>query len=144
MFGSLVIVFPAPHEGGALKLRTQRNKEGERKEWTFDAPALLAQQTQPSVAYVAFFSDVEHEVAPVVSGHRVTLTYNLYHGDRRTLAPSARLEVRSPLNAVAYEVKDALNVKMAANANWRPYFHVIWRPSIFARHKGLCGHLSSR
>jgi hypothetical protein len=25
-----------------------------------------------------FFSDVEHEVAPVISGHRVTLTYNLY------------------------------------------------------------------
>ena len=80
MFGTLVIVFPAPHEGGALKLRAQRNKEGETKEWTFDAPALLAQQTQPSVAYVAFFSDVEHEVLPVTSGHRVTITYNLYWG----------------------------------------------------------------
>jgi hypothetical protein len=27
---------------------------------------------------VAFFSDIEHEVAPVTSGHRITLTYNLY------------------------------------------------------------------
>ena len=26
----------------------------------------------------AFFSDVEHEILPVVSGHRLTLTYNLY------------------------------------------------------------------
>jgi hypothetical protein len=30
---------------------------------------------------VAFFSDIEHEVAPVISGHRVTLTYNLYFED---------------------------------------------------------------
>ena len=27
---------------------------------------------------MAFFGDVEHEVAPVTSGHRITLTYNLY------------------------------------------------------------------
>jgi hypothetical protein len=30
---------------------------------------------------VAFFSDVEHEVALVTSGHRITLTYNLYFDD---------------------------------------------------------------
>jgi hypothetical protein len=30
---------------------------------------------------VAFSSDVEHEVAPVTSGHRITLTYNLYFDD---------------------------------------------------------------
>jgi len=35
-------------------------------------------QRQPSIAYVAFFSDIEHEVAPVISGYRVTLTFNLY------------------------------------------------------------------
>jgi hypothetical protein len=31
---------------------------------------------------VAFFGDIEHEIAPVTSGHRITLTYNLYfdHG----------------------------------------------------------------
>jgi hypothetical protein len=40
-------------------------------------------QTAPpsSIGYVAFFSDVEHEVAPVLSGHRITLTYNLYFDD---------------------------------------------------------------
>jgi len=36
---------------------------------------------QPTIGYVMFFSDVEHEVAPVISGHRVTLTYNLYFDD---------------------------------------------------------------
>ncbi|KAI0747530.1 hypothetical protein C8Q74DRAFT_1222904 [Fomes fomentarius] len=84
-FGSLVIVFPTAHEGGALKIRyandTQREAEepdAQRPEWTFDSGSLLAACTQPSIAYVAFFSDVEHEVLPVLSGHRITITYNLY------------------------------------------------------------------
>ena len=79
MFGSLVIVFPTPHEGGALKLRAPGRKEGETLEWTFDSSALLAQQAQPSIAYIVFFSDVEHEVMPVTSGYRITITYNLYY-----------------------------------------------------------------
>jgi hypothetical protein len=69
MFGSLVIVFPTPHEGGALHLRHRGN------EWIFDSGQALADSTsQPSIGYVAFFSDIEHEIAPVTSGHRVTLT----------------------------------------------------------------------
>ncbi len=81
MFGSLVIVFPTPHEGGSLILR-----EG-GVEWTFDAARLLASVTAeaPKVAYVAFYSDLEHEVTPVVSGARVTLTYNLYFDDVATV-----------------------------------------------------------
>jgi hypothetical protein len=72
MFGSLVVVFPTPHEGGALFLRHHGH------EWTFDSGQALAAVDQPMIGYVAFFSDVEHEVAPVTSGHRITLTYNLY------------------------------------------------------------------
>ncbi|KAL1947048.1 hypothetical protein VTO73DRAFT_14009 [Trametes versicolor] len=71
MFGSLVVVFPTPHEGGQLILRK------EDSEWTFDAAQLLSGNAD-RIAYVAFFSDVEHEVLPVLSGHRVTITYNLY------------------------------------------------------------------
>jgi len=72
MFGSLVVVFPTPHEGGALFLRHRG------QEWVFDSDRELTALHQPTIGYVAFFSDVEHEVAPVISGHRVTLTYNLY------------------------------------------------------------------
>ncbi|KAI0710815.1 hypothetical protein C8Q76DRAFT_72977 [Earliella scabrosa] len=80
VFGSLVIIFPTPHEGGALVLRH------EGQEWTFDAAQILATSASTPaealkrIAYIAFFSDVEHEVLPVTSGHRVTLTYNLYWG----------------------------------------------------------------
>ncbi|ESK89103.1 hypothetical protein Moror_5276 [Moniliophthora roreri MCA 2997] len=74
MFGSLVLVFPTTHEGGNLIL----TEKGQR--WTFDAPSLLSGSTptSPEVAFVAFFSDTMHEVQPVTSGARITLTYNLY------------------------------------------------------------------
>jgi hypothetical protein len=75
MFGSLVIVFPTPHEGGALLLRHRDH------EWIFDSGMALAAEENPSIGYVAFFSDIEHEVTPVISGHRITLTYNLYFDD---------------------------------------------------------------
>ena len=82
MFGSLVIVFPTQHDGGALLFKHGSN------EWTFDSSNLLADakkakqdDTTAYLGYVAFFSDVEHEVARVVSGHRVTVTYNLYFAD---------------------------------------------------------------
>jgi hypothetical protein len=76
MIGSLVVVFPTPHEGGALVLRHAG------KEWTFDSANLVASHQKPHVGFIAFFSDVEHEVTRVGSGHRVTLTYNIYREQR--------------------------------------------------------------
>jgi hypothetical protein len=75
MFGSLVIVFPTPHEGGTLLLRHHGH------EWNFNSGQVLAAKDQPSIGYAAFFSDIEHEVTQVISGHRITLTYNLYLDD---------------------------------------------------------------
>ncbi|KAI0275963.1 hypothetical protein BGY98DRAFT_989365, partial [Russula aff. rugulosa BPL654] len=78
MFGSLVIVFPTRHEGGALFLRHRGH------EWVFDPghDALAGGALdRPSIGYVAFLNDIEQDVAPVTSGHCVTLTYNLYFDD---------------------------------------------------------------
>jgi 2-oxoglutarate-Fe(II)-dependent oxygenase superfamily protein len=75
LVGSLVVVLPTPHEGGALLIRHRG------QEWTFDSASALSTAPPSSVGYIAFFSDVEHEVTPVVSGHQVTLTYNLYFDD---------------------------------------------------------------
>ncbi|KAH9956379.1 hypothetical protein BGW80DRAFT_1388114 [Lactifluus volemus] len=72
MFGSIVIVFPTSHEGGVLVFRHRG------QEWSFDSSAILSAALPASIAYAAFFCDVEHEILPVKSGHRVTLTYNLY------------------------------------------------------------------
>ncbi|KAI0262426.1 hypothetical protein BC834DRAFT_387723 [Gloeopeniophorella convolvens] len=77
MFGSLVLVFPTPHEGGTLLLRHR----GE--EWAFNSAAELARAPACSLGYVVLFSDIEHEVTPVTEGYRVTLTYNLYFDDSK-------------------------------------------------------------
>ncbi|TFK66432.1 hypothetical protein BDN72DRAFT_823423 [Pluteus cervinus] len=79
MFGSLVISFPTPHQGGKLLLR----HDGE--EWAFDSADILSKYEAPFAAWIAFYSDVEHEVTPVVSGHRVTLTYNLFYGEENEI-----------------------------------------------------------
>ncbi|KAN0105590.1 hypothetical protein V8E52_010884 [Russula decolorans] len=76
MFGSLMIIFPTPHEGGALTLRSRTGHE-----WSCDPSPETSDIThKPSIGYVVLLKleDVEHEVAPVTSGHRVKLTYDLY------------------------------------------------------------------
>ncbi|TRM59924.1 hypothetical protein BD626DRAFT_408499 [Schizophyllum amplum] len=102
MFGSLVVVFPTPHEGGALILRENE------KEWTFDSAAEVLADGSPKLGYVVFFSDVEHEVTKVTSGYRVTLTYNLYFNAKSTDEPTTLLHqphLPSGVSKVGQELK---------------------------------------
>jgi predicted 2-oxoglutarate/Fe(II)-dependent dioxygenase YbiX len=62
MFGSLMVCLPSEFTGGTLVTRHQG------REVTFDWSASAATH------WAAFFSDVEHEVLPVTSGHQITLT----------------------------------------------------------------------
>ncbi|KIJ91860.1 hypothetical protein K443DRAFT_14049 [Laccaria amethystina LaAM-08-1] len=73
MFGSLVVVFPI---GPSRRWSLAPRRKGD--EWTFDFAAISSAEETPSIAYIAFYSDVEHEVNMVTLGFRVTLTYNLY------------------------------------------------------------------
>jgi hypothetical protein len=77
MFGSLVIVFPTHYEGGALLLRHRGHERIFNPGQALESGAL----DRPSIGYVAFLNDIEQDVAPVTSGHCVTLTYNLYFDD---------------------------------------------------------------
>jgi len=99
MFASLVVVLPTVHEGGSLIIRHNG------KEWTFDSAKAVNTESTPHAAFVAFFSDVEHEVTPVTSGYRVTLTYNLY------LKKSDKADSPSTVSAFGQtdaELRDAL------------------------------------
>ncbi|KAK1641521.1 oxidoreductase [Colletotrichum phormii] len=71
-FGSLVVCLPVAHEGGFLQVR---HKE---LEVTFDWSTNQEKPNDDSIGWAAFYSDCEHEVLEVTSGHRLTLTYNLY------------------------------------------------------------------
>ena len=68
-FASLVVCLPSVHEGGALVLR--HNRHSIEFDWSGTAP--------DKIQWAAFYSDCEHEVLPLVSGCRITLTYNLYY-----------------------------------------------------------------
>ncbi|KAH8810964.1 hypothetical protein F5884DRAFT_749366 [Xylogone sp. PMI_703] len=71
-FGSLVVCLPVDHEGGQLQVRHKGS------EMTFDWSTSGNGKKQAGVYWAAFYSDCEHEVLEVTSGHRLTLTYNLY------------------------------------------------------------------
>ena len=73
MFGSLVVCLPTQFTGGELIVR--HSKQEIKYDWSS-----TASDTPSTLHWAAFFSDVEHEVLPVIEGYRVTLTYNLsYH-----------------------------------------------------------------
>ena len=85
MFGSLVVCLPIQFSGGALVTRHQG------KEVRFDWSS-SPQKPMQKVSWAAFFSDVEHEVLPVTDGYRLTLTYNLYCGDKLlNVTPTANI-----------------------------------------------------
>ncbi len=67
MFGTLVLVLPSAHQGGELVLRHAG------QEVTVDMAAL----ENSEIGFVAFYADCEHELRPVIAGHRVCLVYNL-------------------------------------------------------------------
>ena len=126
-FGSLVVVFSTPHEGGVL-LTCHRGQE-----CAFDSAAALSTAPPSSIGYAAFFSDVEHEVTPVVSGHRVTLTYNLYFDDDdgRKPAPAGGL-ISEPAASVPAQV-------MASEQGFRSAFQVLLENPQFLPDGGILG-----
>lgn len=70
MVGSLIVILPTVHEGGSLILRHGG------KEWTLDCSKAVS-TPNAQAAFIASYSDIEHEVKSVTSGYQVTLTYNL-------------------------------------------------------------------
>ena len=72
MFGSLVVCLPSQFTGGSLLTRHHD------QEVAYDWSSPTSDPVQ-HIQWAAFFSDVEHEVLPVTSGYRATLTYILYH-----------------------------------------------------------------
>ncbi|KAG2150633.1 uncharacterized protein EDB93DRAFT_326127 [Suillus bovinus] len=71
-FGFLDIIFPTPHTGGICTLR---NNE---RELRVDFATMLSEAQIPLIGYAAYFNEVECEIGPITSGHRLTLSYKLY------------------------------------------------------------------
>ncbi|MEO3805684.1 2OG-Fe(II) oxygenase [Nonomuraea sp. B1E8] len=74
MVATLVVTLPSAHTGGELVVEHQ----GQTKKY---------RGLQTAVSLAAFYADCRHQVLPVRTGNRVTLTYNLLlTGDSHTVA----------------------------------------------------------
>ncbi len=69
MVGSLVVQLPTASSGGTVIVHHHDEKK------TFRG----AKRGPKDLSLLAFYADCHHEVKPVVSGHRVVLTYHLLH-----------------------------------------------------------------
>ncbi len=67
MFGTLVIVLPSAHQGGELVIRHAGH----------EVMVDLSHIGVSEMTFAAFYADCEHEVRPILNGHRVCLVYNL-------------------------------------------------------------------
>ena len=93
----LVLIFPTSYEGGQITFYS------DEKEWTFDPHELIQDayvdweddSTAP-VCYIISQYDDKQEIARVVSGYRVSLSYNIYtHGlvcERNEILRATNLE----------------------------------------------------
>lgn len=67
MFGTLVICLPSEHSGGEVHLVCG----GKR------TVLETAKHSQYDLSTLAWYSDVQHEIKPILSGYRLVMTYNL-------------------------------------------------------------------
>jgi len=75
--GTLVVALPSPFEGGEFILR----KSGE--EATFDWSTSGRKDHPHDLHWIFFYADIEHEILPVKTGYRVTVSYHIF-GSRET------------------------------------------------------------
>lgn len=97
--GSLVVCLPSIHQGGQLEVRH------EGRIMTFDWS--MPETVRPEIQWAAFYSDCEHEVLEVTSGHRITLTYNLY-ASSSTGSPRVGNGLMDPTQLPLYNILHSL------------------------------------
>lgn len=97
--GSLVVCLPCVHQGGQLDVRH------EGRNVTFDWS--MPETARPEIQWAAFYSDCEHEVMEVTSGHRITLTYNLY-ARSITGSPQVGNGLMDPTQLQSYDILHSL------------------------------------
>ena len=100
MFGTLVVQLPSTFTGGAVTV----SHAGVTRTVQSDAAC------DSTFSYTAFYSDCTHELAPVESGHRMCLVYNLVVEDALVGMPLPRPDTCE---------KGTLHALRSAYADWR-------------------------
>ncbi|KAF8511950.1 hypothetical protein BU17DRAFT_96722 [Hysterangium stoloniferum] len=101
--GTLVVVLPVMFEGGALRVIHGG------KEVIFDWKTDESSPDRLSLPWAFLFSDVEHEVLPVISGTRLTLAYDIFVKQHPKVDELFSLQLLDPLTFPLYhDLKAAL------------------------------------
>ncbi|KAL8766872.1 MAG: hypothetical protein Q9209_006468 [Squamulea sp. 1 TL-2023] len=134
-FGSLVVCLPCAHEGGTLRVKHR----GQQIEFAWADPR------PKSIQWAAFYGDCEHEVLEVTSGHRVTLTYNLYFSCVDSLAVPTSDPKKLPLyDTVAQMIREPSFMRYGLDVGVHPILHkktsISWRNDI----ENVWGGMSAR
>jgi hypothetical protein len=127
MFATLIVVLPSAHRGGELVIRHAGR----------EVVVNLSTDEISDLKFAAFYADCEHEVRPVIEGHRVCLVYNLIQ------VPGGKTE--EPLNAPLYAseieaagelLKEAFEMGAPAKLAWLLEHHYSPAGLSFAGLKG--------
>ena len=108
---------PHPHQGGQLRI----SHKGGETVWDW------SNETAESIKWAAFYSDCEHEVHEVQSGHRVTLTYNLYVHERLGAVIRRHPTTRAESYPLFLKVKELLaDPEFLNSGKFDNCFNFIW------------------
>ena len=111
MVGSLVVELPSRHEGGAVVVQHHQEKK------VFAGAA----RGPTDLSLLAFYADCRHEVKPITSGYRITLTYHLlYRGTAQDRAPLPVSAVDRLTSSVKAYFSTPIAVPYARSAQARP------------------------
>ncbi|KAJ3047537.1 hypothetical protein HK097_011452 [Rhizophlyctis rosea] len=113
MFGSLVVCLPVSFTGGELTVKQKEQlvtfdwAEETQEKGTKQKKVTNTAAVNPhrAIRWAAFYSDCEHIIKPVTSGHRLTLTYNLFAHDDTKKPPTSTI---SPSTLPLHDITESL------------------------------------
>jgi hypothetical protein len=133
MFGSLIFCLPTEFTGGELIIRSPDLTTSVTHDWGSTSNNRLSTATSTSsnrsssrhggLAWAAMYSDCEHEIRTVTTGHRVTLTYNLYPPSRRVHSSSQDSIASGEFASISAARESAFGAQLAAalsDTTWYP------------------------
>jgi hypothetical protein len=127
MFATLIVVLPSVHRGGELVIRHAG------REVVVD----LSTDEISDLKFAAFYADCEHEVRPVIEGHRVCLVYNLIQvPGGKTEGPVSAPLYASEIEAAGELLKKAFGMGAPAKLAWLLEHHYSPAGLSFAGLKG--------
>ena len=86
--GTLLLRLPLFHKGGALEISGSEDLKitwkVDDRYWDYDSQKVLPGPNPHEVAWIAFYTDLPHQVLPVTEGHRVVVQFEIYLHDQES------------------------------------------------------------